>query len=69
MEQSSSAQLSTLVSLPENLSEMTPLENFTPETLYEKINGQADLYLASGFLQLKSQRYRRVSETMSQVKD
>lgn len=57
MEQSSSAQLSTLVSLPENLSEMTPLESFTPETLYEKINGQADLYLASGFLQLKSQRY------------
>ena len=57
MKQSSSAQLSTLVPLPENLSEMTPLESFTPETLYEKINGQADLYLASGFLELKSQRY------------
>ena len=36
---------------------MTPLESFTPNTLYEKINGQADLYLASGFVQLKSQRY------------
>lgn len=36
---------------------MTPLESFTPETLYEKINGQADFYLASGFLGLKSQRY------------
>lgn len=57
MEQSSSGQLSALVSLPENFMEMTPLEIFTPETLYEKINGQADLYLESGFLQLKSQRY------------
>ena len=57
MEQSSFAQFSTLVPLPENLSEMTPLETFSPETLYEKINGQADLYLVSGFLELKSQRY------------
>ena len=57
MEESSSARFSTLVPLPENLSEMTPLESFTTETLYEKINGQADLYLASGFLELKSQRY------------
>ena len=46
-----------LVPLPENFTEMTPLESFTPETLYEKINGQADLYLESGFLQLRSQRY------------
>jgi hypothetical protein len=57
MEGSSSAQTSTLVPLPENFIEMTPLESFTPETLYEKINGQADLYLAFGFLQLISQRY------------
>jgi hypothetical protein len=57
MEQFSSVQLSTLVPLPENFTEMTPLETFTPETLYEKIDGQADLYLESGFLQLKSQRY------------
>ena len=56
MEQSAS-QLSTLVPLPENFTEMTPLESFTSETLYEKINGQADLYLAYGFLKLESQRY------------
>ena len=56
MEQSSS-QLSALVPLPENFAEMTPLESFTSETLYEKINGQADLYLAFGFLNLTSQRY------------
>jgi hypothetical protein len=50
---------SSLFPLPENLSIMTPVETFTPETLYEKIDGQADLYLASGFVQLKSQRYVR----------
>ena len=57
MAQSSPGPPSTLVPLPEDFTEMTPLESFTPETLYEKINGQADLYLASGFLELKSQRY------------
>jgi hypothetical protein len=56
-EHSVSAQFSTLVPLPENLRQMTPLESFTPETLYEKIDGQADLYLASGFRQLECQRY------------
>jgi hypothetical protein len=57
MEQFSPGSPSTLVPLPEDFTWMTPLESFTPETLYEKINGQADLYLASGFLELKSQRY------------
>lgn len=57
--QTSFAQPSTLVSLPENLSVMTPLESFTPDTLYEKIDGQADLYLASDFVELKFQRYVR----------
>ena len=57
MEQSSSAQLSSLVPLPENFTEMTPLERFTPDTLFEKINGQAVLYLEYGFTQLESQRY------------
>ena len=32
-------------------------ERFTPETLYEKINGRADLYLSSGFVRLESQRF------------
>lgn len=32
-------------------------ERFSPETLYEKINGRADLYLASGFVQLDTQRF------------
>lgn len=32
-------------------------EHFTPETLYEKIDGRADLYLASGFVSLATQRF------------
>ena len=32
-------------------------EHFDPDTLYEKINGRADLYLSSGFAALDAQRY------------
>ncbi len=37
-------------------------ERFGPDTLYEKINGRADLYLSSGFASLKTQRFS-VDET------
>jgi hypothetical protein len=32
-------------------------ERFGPDTLYEKIDGRADLYLSSGFVSLNSQRF------------
>lgn len=32
-------------------------ERFGPDTLYEKINGRADLYLSSGFASLHTQRF------------
>ena len=32
-------------------------EHFGPDTLYEKIDGRADLYLASGFDSLRAQRF------------
>lgn len=35
----------------------SPLQRFTSETLYEKINGRADLYLSSGFIALETQRF------------
>jgi hypothetical protein len=35
----------------------SPMERFGPDTLYEKINGRADLYLASGFVSLQTQRF------------
>ena len=41
-------------------SDVAPLsaaEKFDPDTLYEKINGRADLYLASGFVSLNTQRF------------
>ena len=41
-------------------SEMAPFsapERFGPDTLYEKINGRADLYLSSGFVSLDTQRF------------
>jgi len=35
----------------------SPPERFGPDTLYEKINGRADLYLTSGFASLATQRF------------
>jgi hypothetical protein len=46
-----------IVSLPESIAPLTPLEIFDSRNLYEKINGQAELYLSAGFLGLKSQRF------------
>ena len=35
----------------------SPPERFGPDTLYEKINGRADLYLSAGFVSLDTQRF------------
>lgn len=35
----------------------SPPEHFSPDTLYEKIDGRADLYLSSGFKSLNTQRF------------
>ena len=37
---------------------MSPAESFTPDTLSNKINGKAELYLSAGFIQLQTQRFR-----------
>jgi hypothetical protein len=42
---------------PENLDSAQGAENFGPETLADKINGKAELYLSAGFLGLTSQRF------------
>ena len=34
-----------------------PIARFDAETLYQKINGKADLYLSAGFVELRCQRY------------
>lgn len=43
--------------LPEGMVVLTPGEEFGPETLSEKIDGKAELYLAAGFLSLRTQRF------------
>ena len=39
-------------------SPLTPLETFDAETLSDKINGKAELYLSAGFIRLHSQRFK-----------
>lgn len=42
---------------PEGYEPMTAMEVYGPDSLYEKINGKAPLYLDSGFEQLRTQRF------------
>jgi hypothetical protein len=48
--------------LPEGMATLTPVETFGPETLSEKIDGKAELYLAAGFLSLRCQRFVEVGK-------
>jgi len=45
-----------LLDLPEGMSPLSPPERFDRETLSDKINGKAELYLSAGFIRLDSQR-------------
>jgi hypothetical protein len=47
-----------LISSPSGQSPLTPLETFDAETLSDKINGKAELYLSAGFIRLHSQRFK-----------
>ena len=42
-------------------------ETFSPDTLWEKINGQAEFYLSAGFVSLTSQLYERVEDVDSMI--
>lgn len=46
------------IPLPVGIETMSFMENFSPETLSDKINGKAELYLSAGFVGLQTQRYR-----------
>lgn len=37
-------------------------ETYGPDTLYQKINGQAELYLSAGFISLQSQWYEAIDD-------
>ena len=49
--------------LPEALEPMTRAEQFTPATLYEKINGGAELFLEAGFVRLDCQRFQLIGQS------
>jgi Family of unknown function (DUF6599) len=47
--------IQSIVTIPQSLKPLNSPEVFGPDNLYEKINGQAKLYLSAGFVHLKSQ--------------
>lgn len=52
----------SLISIPEGVLPETPPETFNPDNLYEKIDGQAELYLSAGFKRLKSQSFVKADQ-------
>ncbi|MEJ2472745.1 MAG: hypothetical protein P8Y74_02505 [Desulfobacterales bacterium] len=50
-----------LVPLPQDVSVLTAPENFGPDTLSDKIDGKAELYLSAGFKRLQCQRFSDAS--------
>ncbi len=57
MQGENEADLASLVSPIPEVRPLTPPERFSPETLSDKIDGKAELYLSSGFEEMESQRY------------
>jgi len=51
--------------MPQDMSVFGPLESFGPETLSEKINGKAELYLSAGFVSLRCQRFASLIDPQS----
>lgn len=49
---------SVVIPAPNGIQPMSPGERFDPETLSDKINGKAELYLPAGFAELNTQRFR-----------
>ena len=53
----SASPTKSLIPSPAGQSPLSPAESFDAATLSDKINGKAELYLASGFVRLDSQRF------------
>ena len=51
-----SAPAVLIATLPAGLRAMSPVESFTPDTLSDKIDGKAELYLSAGFVAMRCQR-------------
>ena len=51
--------------LPENLAPLSAPEKFSPDTLSDKIDGRAELYLSAGVVELQCQRFAHLSDPES----
>ena len=51
-----------ILTLTEGMSALTPAERFDRETLSDKIDGKAELYLSAGFVRLDCQRLARTDQ-------
>lgn len=57
-----SSQAEVNAELPMGIATLSPPEQYNAQTLSDKINGKADLYLSAGFKSLESQRFGLVSD-------
>lgn len=51
--------------LPENLAPLSAPETFSPDTLSDKIDGRAELYLSANVVELQCQRFAHLSDPSS----
>jgi hypothetical protein len=56
-----------VIAPPHGFKKSGPPEVYSPQTLYRKINGQAELYLSAGFVALKSQWYESLEEADAMI--
>lgn len=59
------ASIPSIVPVPKGLKPLNPPETFGPDTLWEKINGQAEMYLSAGFVSLQSQWFAESEDPAS----
>jgi len=59
--------VSSAIAPPHGFTQSGPAERFSPDTLWEKINGQAEFYLSAGFVALTSQLYEAVEDVDSMI--
>ena len=62
-----SEKLSPIIAPNPELKPSDAPQVYGPDTLYQKINGQAEFYLAAGFVSLKSQWYETVENAAAMI--
>ena len=62
-----SEKIAPAITPPPGLKASGSAEIFSPDTLWEKINGQAEFYLSAGFVSLTSQLYENVENVDSLI--